>query len=108
VSASARWIVIGVGVFVVLGAGALVLVNTYGSTTVSERGPKTWLVQPGHTLRVPSDQVRIQDRFQCAGDGSPDMPKLWHPFAGSDLSSMAIDVEGNVTVHCVQDPPRNA
>lgn len=89
---------------IVLGA-ALVVVNANSSPASPERGPKIWLVQRGETLRVPADQVLIQDRFQCAGDGSTDIPKHWHPFADSDLSSMVIDVEGNVTVQCVSDPP---
>ena len=104
-STRAGWVLVGVAIVVVLGLVALFVFN---GTLMKERDPKTWIVQPGETLRVPADQVLPDDRWVCPGKGgSEGTPPIGHGVGSSGGFSMEVDMDGNVTAYCEPGPPGN-
>ena len=102
-SARARWIVLGAAMVFALVGLWWFAANSPQSTRL-ERAPKTWLVQPGDTLRVPADEVLLDDVFDCVGEGYSDGYRYEDALSapgGFTGSTMVVDAEGNVTVHCI-------
>ncbi len=104
-SARVRWIALGVVLLLVLGVVALNWFNTnLTMSTDQERGPKTWLVQPGETLRVSADDVLLDDRFDCAGEGFTTGGQRYGDVLNAPDSlawtAVIVDEEGNVTLRC--------
>jgi hypothetical protein len=108
VSTRARWIV-GVVLVLVLGVVALYLFNS--SLTMSsedERGPKTWVVQPGETLTLSADEVQPNDSYSCPGKGAVGYtPEPGEGVANSLGIQVTTDIEGMVEVACEPGPPGN-
>jgi hypothetical protein len=98
---------VAMAIVVVLGLVALFLFN--GNITMGtslDRDPKTWIVQPGETLRVRAGQVLPDDRWECPGrGGSEGTPPSGHGVGSSGGFSMEVDIEGNVTATCEPGPP---
>lgn len=104
-STRARWVLVAAALSVVLGLVALYVFN---ANLTKGRDPKTWIVQPGGTLRVPADQVLPDDRWVCPGKGgSEGTPPIGHGVGSSGGFSMEVDMEGNVTAYCEPGPPGN-
>jgi hypothetical protein len=108
-STHAGWVLVAMAIVVALGLVALFLFD--GNITMGtslDRDPKTWIVQPGETLRVPADQVLPDDRWVCPGKGgSEGTPPIGHGVGSSGGFSMEVDMEGNVTASCEPGPPGN-
>jgi hypothetical protein len=104
--ARARWIALGVVLVLVLGLPALYLFNTNLSTsTDEERGPKTWVVQPGETLTLSADEVHRDDLYRCPGKGGVNgTPAPGRGVGGSGGFSVATDDDGTVTASCEPGP----
>jgi hypothetical protein len=106
-STRARMFALGVVVLIVLGLAALYLFNTNLTTSrEEERGPKTWVVQPGETLTLSADEVRPDDLYRCPGKGGVNgTPDPGHGVGGSGGFSVATDDDGTVTASCEPGPP---
>jgi len=98
-----RWIVVGVAVALELGVAALYWFNvnlTTDSADMGQRVTPVWIVHPGETLTVASDEVGEYDRYRCRGAGS----LFGTPEPGDRSVSDGLAVEtaedGTVTVRC--------
>lgn len=99
-SARARW-ALGVASVTVLGIVAVSLFNTN-----LNRGPKTWVVQPGETLTLSADEVHPDDLYRCPGKGGVNgTPDPGHGVGGSGGFSVATEDDGTVTAYCEPGPP---
>lgn len=100
-STRARWIVIDVVLVIVLGVVALYLFNTN-----LQRGPKTWVVQPGETLTLSANEVHPDDLYRCPGKGGVNgTPDPGHGVGGSGGFSLETASDGTVTLYCEPGPP---
>jgi hypothetical protein len=96
-----------VGVVVMLGVVALFVFNAV-LTRGADRDPKTWVVQPGQTLTLSSDEVHSDDVYRCPGKGGVNgTPDPGHGVGGSGGFSVETDPDGNVTAYCEPGPPGN-
>jgi hypothetical protein len=109
-STPARWIVLEVVLLLVLGLAALYWFNTNrtGVTLEEVDGQRTWIIQPGDTGRLPSDEVRPDDWYRCEGKGGfIGTPEPDH-VGGSDGFWVETAFDGTVTMYCEPGPsPRN-
>lgn len=105
----ARWIVLAVVLVLLLGVVALYLFNTNLTMfTGEDRGPKTWIVRPGETLTLSSDEVHPDDLYRCPGKGGVNgTPDPGHGVGGSGGFSVATEEDGTVTAYCEPGPPGN-
>jgi hypothetical protein len=104
----ARWIVLEVVLLLVLGLAALYWFNTNrtGVTLEEVDGRRTWIIQPGDTGRLSSDEVRPHDRYRCAGkDGFIGTPEPDHAIGGSGGLTVETASDGTVTLYCEPGPP---
>jgi hypothetical protein len=105
-SARAKWIVGGVAIAIVLGVVALFSFNFNLTMSTDEgRGPKTWVVQPGETLTLSSDEVHPDDLYRCPGKGGVNgTPDPGHGVGGSGGFSVATEDDGTLTAYCEPSP----
>lgn len=100
-SARLRWAVIGVAFVTVLGVVAIYLFNAN-----LQRGPKTWVVQPGETLILSANEVHPDDLYRCPGKGGVNgTPDPGHGVGGSGGFGVATEDDGTVTAYCEPGPP---
>ena len=71
-----------------------------------ERGPKTWVVQPGETLTLSADEVQPNDSYSCPGKGAVGYtPEPGEGVANSLGIQVATDLEGTVKWPANRDRP---
>lgn len=104
-----RWIariglvIVGAGVLVVGGLAAL----RWFQSLAPRSTEKTWMLQPGETLRVPADEVFEKDDWQCKGGYLiPMTPSPGEEVIVPENLFLKVDRAGNVTFHC-ERPPGN-
>ena len=103
-STRVRWTVVGGALLVVLGLVALLVLNY----PREQRGPKTWVVEPGETLTLSADEVHPDDLYRCPRKGGvKGTPPPGHGVAHSGGLSVETDVDGTVTAQCEPGPPGN-
>ena len=99
VSERARW------VSVTVGAATLVIVAVAFMVGGSDREPKTWIIQPGETLRVSAGEVLPEDRWRCPGKGGVNgTPEPGHGVANSGGFQIETAPDGTVTATCEEGP----
>jgi hypothetical protein len=107
-SVRVRWIVFEVVLLLVIGLAALYWFNNLtDDVTIQEvDGRRTWIIQPGDTVRLSSDEVGPDDWFRCEGKGGV----IGTPEPGRHTGeSHGLWVEtasgGTVTLYCEPGPP---
>jgi hypothetical protein len=69
-------------------------------STSQDPARKTWIVQPGQTLRVPAEQALVGDLWECRGKGGSAFTQP----PGTEITTggltLGFDMEGNVTARC--------
>lgn len=105
-STGARWIVLEVVLLLVIGLAALYWFDALNDVTVEEvDGRRTWIIQPGDTGRLSSDEVRPDDWYRCEGKGGfIGTPEPDH-VGGSDGLWVETAFDGTVTLYCEPGPP---
>jgi hypothetical protein len=104
----ARWIALEVVLLLVLGLAALYWFNPNrtGVTLEEVDGRRTWIIQPGDTGRLSSDEVRSDDWYRCEGkDGFIGTPEPDHGIGGSGGFTVETASDGTVTLYCEPGPP---
>ena len=104
-----RWIVLEVILLVVLGLAALYWFNNLTDVTVEDvDGRRTWIIQPGDTVRLSSNEVGPDDWYRCEGKGG----LIGTPEPDHVGESVGLVVEtasdGTVTLYCEPGPPPGA
>jgi hypothetical protein len=115
-STHVRWIVV-VTLFLVLGVGALYWFNTNVTGVSIEKtdGRRTWVIEPGDTVKLAADEVRRDDRYRCEGiaatvRGTPLPGRMVATSPGGAPEGVGLGVitvetaaDGDVTVDCEPD-----
>jgi hypothetical protein len=74
----------------------------------NNREPKTWIIQPGETLRLSKDEVHPDDRWMCPGKGGvTGTPEPGHGVGGSGGFSVEASLDGMVVASCEPGPAGN-
>ena len=64
-----RWVLIAVGLAVAIAAAVLLWPDTPEMFPMgTDRGSKTWVIQPGEVLSLSADEVHPDNVYRCAGD----------------------------------------
>jgi len=82
--------------------GLAMIALNWPSRSLGERPARTWVVQPGETLRLSADRVHPDDEYGCPGKpglviGTPE------PGSGASASGgiqVTTDLAGTVAVTC--------
>ncbi len=106
-STHARWIVLDVVLLLVIGLAALYWFNNLNDVTVEEvDGRRTWIIQPGDTVRLSSDEVGPDDWYRCEGKGGYiGTPEPDHGIGDSHGLWVETAFDGTVTLYCEPGPP---
>jgi hypothetical protein len=89
-------------------AAALAIVAVAFMVGGNDREPKTWIIQPGETLRLSADEVIPDDRWRCPGKGGVNgTPEPGRGVANSGGFQVETAADGTVTARCEPGPAGN-
>ena len=98
--ARAALVIVGLTLLVVGGIAAVSRFDRDVPPASQGRAEKTWILQPGQTLRVPAEDALEEDIWECRGKGGRSFTQPPGSAIINGGLTLEVDSGGNVTAHC--------
>lgn len=98
--ARAALVIVAITLLVVGGIAALSWFDRDVPPASQGRAEKTWILQPGQTLRIPAANALVEDIWECRGKGGRSFTQPPGSAITNGGLTLEVDSGGNVTAHC--------